>query len=219
MKSTETAKWELICNLSEIQSNFSNVLLQKQGVYVWVSNTHPKRIIYVGEVHSEDRSIGQRNCEHISNLLQGSGTIFIMDPNNDPYIILSKSIEEIRLLEKENRFHYPDLKNKKSVPTWVPNYVMTFLSQIELWVCPIEKNNKPACELLEGLIIEKIKKNPEHPIKSWRTNAQDSWVGRRMIAMSKLELFLNSVESTNTTDFIELLDNSLSVINSLTRTK
>jgi len=107
MSTSIKIEWKPFGSFSKIESQYSE-LKSGKGVYLWVYNGQPKRVVYVGTAIGEDGFFG-RLCTVRVQMLCRKHYCFKYDPLIDAYEkYLTKNEEEIKKLVEDGEFYYPD---------------------------------------------------------------------------------------------------------------
>lgn len=100
-------KWNCFKSFNQIDREYESLKNQK-GVYLWVYNGQPKRVVYVGTGTGED-GLFRRLCIEKVEMLCGKHYCFKYNPLLDAYEkYLTQDEEKIKKLVIKEEFYYPD---------------------------------------------------------------------------------------------------------------
>ncbi len=135
-------KWEYAGTLFNPISD--DRLLNSKGVYIWVYNSEPKRILYVGACPniSFRQTVFTDDTARIKN---GKTYMFKMIKDFDPYKeFLTAPMESYPSLVQSDMFWMPDPPKdilpqwKNKTPYWVLDQSKDYMRNISVYVCPME---------------------------------------------------------------------------------
>lgn len=210
MTTPAVIEWSGPFNFNKIEENYGTLRGQK-GVYLWIYEGNPKRVVYVGTGTGED-GIFRRLCIEKAELLCGKHYCFKGDSYLDPYeVYLRKDYSEINELVKKGKFYYPE-SNIKEAEYFSTEDFLDYLNKLLVYTADLSK-------LFDMVRIDDVSKTLETQIQTFLLASNDigyyrkwgfqSWLGK----VEKLRK--NNFEK----DFQKLLDTqfkfSLAEINEL----
>lgn len=170
--------WEDIGKFASINEKYSE-LNNKKGVYLWVFNGTPNRIIYIGTGLGKGGLFDRINKERIE-MLKKRHYCFRPDTGLDAYkTYLNRSAKEIEELVIEGKFWFPN-NNLKEEPTFNKPEIEDFQDKVKIYITDLNQSKfSPIVENAKNLETQmQIILLYNYEIKYYKKYGFHSWLGK-----------------------------------------
>jgi hypothetical protein len=173
------ATWRDAGRLAKLETDFSG------GVYLFVHEGPPRRIIYVGTA-KQSSGFSRRWCQHLSLFAEGGRTVWRPRDETDVYKLMTIEPEHCEPYCRDLRIWMPGTGRQKGFfeplfpdsPTyeeaWKPWVLSEYLSKVSVWRCTLP------CDKLSVILESKIQLGfrSRFDISYYRASGVQSWLGR-----------------------------------------